>query len=80
MYIGMVIFKKNIMMKNQKFCVACVGYPYPWTYGPVWPSLAICLLANLAALFLRTTTQHTIATTIAIIKTTPQILKMMMHV
>ena len=67
------------MMKNQKFCVACVGYSYPWVYGPVWPWLAICL-ANLAALFLRTTTKHTIAITIAITKTTPQTLKMMMHV
>ena len=43
MYIRMVIFEKNIMMKNQKFCVACVGYPYPWIYGPVWSWLAICL-------------------------------------
>ena len=78
-YIRMVIFKKNDMMKNQKFCVACVGYSYPWVYGPVWPWLSICL-ANLAALFLRTTTKHTIAITIAITKTTPQTLKMMMHV
>ena len=66
-------------MKNQKFCVVCFGYPYPWTsWLGCW--LANCRANNLAALFLRTTTKHTIAITIPITKITPPTLKMMMHV